>query len=91
MTKNGVEHLPTQHLSRKHCRETVTVEIMFPTVAIVKHVQQDDDYNRFYAQAEVTLSQDVDHAELQLKGVDSSVHASVIQREVGNEYIPYQR
>jgi hypothetical protein len=48
---------------------------MFLTVAIVKHVQNDDDYGRFYAQAEVTLTQDVDRADLQLSEVHSSVHA----------------
>jgi hypothetical protein len=48
---------------------------MFLTVAIVKHVQNDDDYNRFYAQAEVTLTEDVDRAELQLSEVRSSVRA----------------
>jgi hypothetical protein len=49
---------------------------MFPTVAIVKHIQEDRDYNRFYAQAEVMLTEDLDHAKLQPKDVDSSVHAA---------------
>jgi hypothetical protein len=49
---------------------------MFPTSSIVKHVQKDDDNDRFYAQAEVTLAEDMDHAELQLRDVDSSVHAA---------------
>jgi hypothetical protein len=49
---------------------------MFPTVAIVKHIQEDRDYNRFYAQAEVMLTEDLDQAKLQLKDVDSSVHAA---------------
>jgi hypothetical protein len=49
---------------------------MFPTVAIVKHIQEDRDYNRFYAQAEVMLTEDLDHARLQPKDVDSSVHAA---------------
>jgi hypothetical protein len=49
---------------------------MFPSVAIVKHVQMDNDNNRFYAQAEVTLAEDVDQAELRLADVDSSVHST---------------
>jgi hypothetical protein len=49
---------------------------MFPTSSIVKHVQKDDDNDRFYAQAEVTLAEDMDHAELQLRDVDSSVYAA---------------
>jgi hypothetical protein len=49
---------------------------MFPIVAIVKHIQEDRDYNRFYAQAEVMLTEDLDHAKLQPKDVDSSVHAA---------------
>jgi len=47
---------------------------MFPSVAIVKHVQMDNDNNRFYAQAEVTLAEDMDQAELRLADVDSSFH-----------------
>jgi hypothetical protein len=49
---------------------------MFPTVAIVKHIQEDRDYNRFYAQAEEMLTEDLDYAKLQPKDVDSSVHAA---------------
>ena len=48
---------------------------MFLTVSVVKHVQNDEDYNRFYAQAEVTLSEDVDRAELQLNEAHSGVRA----------------
>jgi hypothetical protein len=51
---------------------------MFPGVAIVNHVQENDEKDKFYAQAEVTLSQDVNHAQLELQGVDSSVHATVL-------------
>jgi len=40
---------------------------MFPTVAIVEDIQEDYDYNRFYAQAGVKLTEEVDHAELRLK------------------------
>jgi hypothetical protein len=49
---------------------------VFPASSIVKHVQRDDDNDRFYAQAEVTLAEDVDHAELQLRDVDSSVYSA---------------
>lgn len=49
---------------------------MWPLFAIVKQVDIDYDYCRFYAQAEVTLLDAVDRAELQLKGVNSSVHAA---------------
>jgi hypothetical protein len=50
---------------------------MFPSVAIVYHVQENDEKDRFYAQAELILSQDVNHAQLELKGVDFSAHATV--------------
>lgn len=49
---------------------------MFPTSSIVKHVQRDDDNDRFYAQAEVTLAEDVESAELQLRDVHSSVYSA---------------
>jgi hypothetical protein len=48
---------------------------MFLTVAIVKQVQNDDDYGRFYAQAEVMLTEDVDRAELQLSETGSNFRA----------------
>ena len=51
---------------------------MFPTVAIVNHVQEDDENDRFYAQAELILAQDVSHANLELKNVGSSVQATVL-------------
>ena len=51
---------------------------MFPSVAIVNHVQEDDENDRFYAQAELILAQDVSHAQLELEGVNSSVHATVL-------------
>jgi hypothetical protein len=51
---------------------------MFSTVATVKHVQKDVENNRFYAQAEVKLDQDVDQAELQLEDVDDSIHATAL-------------
>jgi len=51
---------------------------MFPTVAIVNHVQEDDENDRFYAQAELILTQDVSHAQLELKNVGSSVHATLL-------------
>jgi hypothetical protein len=51
---------------------------MFTSVAIVKHVQKSDENDRFYAQAELILAQDVSHAQLELEHVDSSVHATVL-------------
>jgi len=54
---------------------------MFPTSSLVKHVQKDDDHDRFYAQAEVMLTEDMDHAELQLRDVDSSVYAEIRRKE----------
>jgi hypothetical protein len=53
-----------------------TLAIMFPASSIVKQVQNDDENNRFYAQAEVMLAEDLDHAELQLRELDSSVYAA---------------
>jgi hypothetical protein len=53
-----------------------TLTIMFPASSIVKQVQNDDENNRFYAQAEVVLAEDLDHAELQLRDIDSSVYAA---------------
>jgi hypothetical protein len=53
-----------------------TLAIMFPASSIVKQVQNDDENNRFYAQAEVMLAEDLDHAELQLRDLDSSVCAA---------------
>jgi hypothetical protein len=52
---------------------------MFPIAALVKDVQIDHDYNRFYAEAEVTLTAYVEYAEIQLRGVDASVHAGPIR------------
>ena len=51
---------------------------MFPSVAIVNHVQENDENDSFYAQAELILAQDVSHAQLELKGVSSSVRATVL-------------
>ena len=51
---------------------------MFPSVAIINHVQDNDEHDSFYAQAEVILAQDVSQAQLELKDVDSSVHATVL-------------
>jgi hypothetical protein len=51
---------------------------MFPTVAVFNHVQDDDENDRFYAQAELILVQDASHAQLELKNVGSSVHATVL-------------
>jgi hypothetical protein len=51
---------------------------MFPSVAIVNHVQESDENSSFYAQAELILAQDVSQAELELQDVNSSVHATVL-------------
>jgi hypothetical protein len=51
---------------------------MFPSVAIVNHVQDNDENESFYAQAELILAQDVSQAQLELKDVDFSVHATVL-------------
>jgi hypothetical protein len=51
---------------------------MFPSVAIVNHVQMNDQNDTFYAQAELILAQDVSHARLQLEDVNASVHATVL-------------
>ena len=51
---------------------------MFPGTAIVNHVQENDEKDMFYAQAELTLPQDVSHAQLELEGMDFSVHATVL-------------
>jgi hypothetical protein len=51
---------------------------MFPSVAIVSHVHEDDENDRFYAQAELVLTQDVSEAHLEPKNVGSSVQATVL-------------
>ena len=51
---------------------------MFPSVAIVKHVQGNNENDTFYAQAELILAQDISHAQLELEDVDPSVHATVL-------------
>ena len=51
---------------------------MFPAIAIVNHVQENDEKDMFDAQAELTLPQDVSHAQLGLEGLDFSVHATVL-------------
>jgi hypothetical protein len=51
---------------------------MFTSVAVVTHVQKSDENNRFYAQAELILAQDVSHARLELEDVNYSVHATVL-------------
>jgi hypothetical protein len=54
------------------------VDRMFPGIAIVNHVQENDEKDMFYAQAELILPQDVSHAQLELEGMDFSVHATVL-------------
>ena len=51
---------------------------MFPSVAIVNHVHEDNENDRFYAQAELVLIQDVSEAHIELKNVGSSVQATVL-------------
>jgi hypothetical protein len=51
---------------------------MFSTVAIVNHIQEDDENDRFYAQAELLLTQNVSQAHIALKNVSSSVQATVL-------------
>jgi hypothetical protein len=51
---------------------------MFPSVAIVNHVQENDENDSFYAQAELVLIQDVSEAHIELKNVGSSVQATVL-------------
>lgn len=51
---------------------------MFPSVAVVNHVHEDNENDRFYVQAELILAQDVSHAQLELKNVGSSVHATLL-------------
>jgi hypothetical protein len=51
---------------------------MFPAIAIVNHLREDDETDRFYAQAELILVQDASHARLELKNVGSSVHATLL-------------
>ena len=51
---------------------------MFHGVAVVNHVQENDEKATFHVQAELNLSQDVIHAQLELQGVDNSVHATVL-------------
>jgi hypothetical protein len=46
---------------------------MFTSVAVVTHVQKSDENNRFYAQAELILAQDVSQARLELEDVNYSV------------------
>ena len=40
---------------------------MFPSVAIVNHVHEDNENDRFYAQAELVLAQEVSQAHIELK------------------------
>ena len=51
---------------------------MFPSVAVVNHVKENDENDSFYVQAELILLQDVSHAQLELKGVNFSVRATVL-------------
>jgi hypothetical protein len=55
---------------------------MFHGVAVVNHVQENDEKATFYVQAELILSQDAIHARLELQGVDTSVHATVLSNAI---------
>jgi hypothetical protein len=48
---------------------------VFPSVAIVNHVHEND---RFYAQAELVLAQEVSQAHIELKSVGPCVQATVL-------------
>jgi hypothetical protein len=52
-----------------------------PTVAIVNHVEENDEADKFYAQAEVILTQDVSHAQLELEDVHFSFRHSADERK----------
>ena len=57
---------------------------MLPTLATVTHVQRNVENKRFHAKAEVTLSEDFDQVDLQLKDVDDSVFAtSLVNAKAG--------
>jgi hypothetical protein len=51
---------------------------VFPSVAIVNHVHEDNEDDRFYAQAELVLTQDVSQAHIELKSVGPNVHATLL-------------
>ena len=51
---------------------------VFPSAAIVNQVHEDNENDRFYAQAELVLTQDVSQAHIELKNVGSSVQATVL-------------
>ena len=43
--------------------EVLNLDHLLSPIAIVRHIEAMGDYNWFFAQAEVTLTEDVDHAE----------------------------
>jgi hypothetical protein len=51
---------------------------VFPSVAIVNHVHEDNEKDRFYAQAELVLAQEVSQAHIELKSVGSCIQATVL-------------
>jgi hypothetical protein len=51
---------------------------VFPSVAIVNHVHEDNENDRFYVQAELVLAQDVSQAHIELKSVGSCVQATLL-------------
>jgi hypothetical protein len=75
---------PGEDLMSQPQSESATLEIMFPTVATVTHIQRNVENKRFHAKAEVTLSEDFDQVDLQLKDVDDSVFAtSLVNAKAG--------
>ncbi len=70
--------------------DVYSVEV-FPLAALVMHVQNDEDYNSFYAEAVVTLTWYVEYAEIQLRRRFECSCRSVKRRKSGDEYVPYQR
>jgi hypothetical protein len=70
--------VPVAYFSRKHRERSTTSQTMFLSVATISHFERDDELKRFYAKAELTLSEDLDHAELQLPDVVHSVHTIVL-------------
>ena len=43
--------------------EVLNLDHVLSPIAIVRHIEAMGDYNWFFSQAEVTLTEDVDHAE----------------------------
>jgi hypothetical protein len=76
--------MDTDHLVQRMSFEPI-IEIVSFTEGLLNAylrgsiIQSDGDYNRFYAEAEVTLNVHIEYAEIQLSGFDSSVHAGPLR------------